>query len=64
VIADRLVFHARQESAPQVVELRKGEIEGNTGCTRPYRIYTQNTGPYDEVVVEWECNNVQEIEPA
>jgi hypothetical protein len=60
----RRAFYAKQGSAPQVVELLKGEMEGNTGYTKPYRVYTQNIGPYAEVVVEWQYDNLQEIEPA
>lgn len=47
-----------------MVELLKEEIDGNTGYTKSYRIYTRNIGPYDEVVVGWEYDNLQEIEPA
>jgi len=47
-----------------VVELLKGEIKGNTGYTKSCRIYTRNIGPYEIVVVEWEYDDLQKIEPA
>jgi hypothetical protein len=39
-------------------------MEGNTGYTKSYWIYAQNTGPYDEVVVEWKYDNLQAMGPA
>jgi hypothetical protein len=47
-----------------VVELLKEEIEGNTVYTHSYRIYTSYISSYDVVVVEWEFEDLQEMEAA
>jgi hypothetical protein len=45
-----------------VVKLLKEETEANTPFTHSYRIYTPSIGPRDVVVVEWEYENLQEMQ--
>jgi hypothetical protein len=40
----------------------KEEIEGNTVFTHSYRIYVSHVGPHNTVVVEWEYEDLQEME--
>jgi hypothetical protein len=49
---------------PRLVELIKKEIEGNTVFTRSYRIYTPYISPHDVIVIEWEYENLQELQAA
>jgi len=64
MISDRRIYNVKPGCEEAVVELLKGEIEGNTVYTHSYRIYTSYISSYDVVVVEWEYENLQEMEAA
>jgi hypothetical protein len=42
--------------------LLKEEIEANTPFTHSYRIYTPHFGPRGVVIVEWEYEDLQELQ--
>ncbi len=64
MISDRRMYNVKPGCEAAVVELLKGEIEGNTIYTHSYRIYTSYISSYDVVVVEWEFEDLQEMQAA
>ena len=62
MISDRRMYNVKPGCEAAVVELLKEEIEGNTAYTHSYRIYTSNISSYDVVVVEWEFEDLQEMQ--
>jgi hypothetical protein len=62
MIVDRRVYHVKPGCEEALVNLLKEAIEDNTTYTRSYRIYTPKISTYDVVVVEWEFENLQEME--
>jgi hypothetical protein len=64
MISDRRIYNVKPGCEEAVVELLKEEIEGNTVYTHSYRIYTSYISSYDVVVVEWEFEDLQEMEAA
>jgi hypothetical protein len=62
MIVDRRVYHVKRGCEEALVNLLKETIEGNTTYTRSYRIYTPNISTYGVVIVEWEFENLQEME--
>lgn len=64
MISDRRMYNVKPGCEEAVVELLKEEIEGNSVYTHSYRIYTSYISSYDVVVVEWEFEDLQEMEAA
>ena len=62
MISDRRIYNVKPGCEEAVVELLKEEIEGNSVYTHSYRIYTSYISSYDVVVVEWEFEDLQEME--
>lgn len=62
MIVERWTFLVKLGCQEAVVKMLKEEIEGNTVFTHSYRIYTPDIGPYDVVVVEWEYEDLQEMQ--
>ena len=64
MIVERRTFFVKPGHEAEVVDLIKAGIEGNTIYTGSYRIYLPDIGPYGEVVVEWEYEDLQEMRAA
>ena len=65
MIVDRRTFRVKFGQGVQAAEWIKEQIEGNTFYTEAYRIYLPDIGvEYDEVVVEWEYEDVPAMRAA
>ena len=62
MIVERWTYPVKPGCQEAVVKMLKEEIEGNTVFTHSYRIYTPDIGPQDVVVVEWEYEDLQEMQ--
>lgn len=59
-IVNRRTFIAGRGHAQEVVDMLKGE--GETSRDMPYRIYRSHYGPFDQVVLEIEFEDVAAME--
>jgi hypothetical protein len=62
MIVDRRVFPVKPGCEAAVANLIKESIDGDPSYTRCYRIYTPNISSYGVVVVEWEYEDLQEMQ--
>jgi hypothetical protein len=62
MIVERRTFLVKTMREQEVVDLVKAGIEANTTFTGAYRIYVSDIGPGDVVAVEWEYEDLEEMQ--
>ena len=64
MIVERRTFLVKTAKEQEVVELIKAGIEANTIFNGAYRIYIPDIGPFNVVAVEWEYEDLGEMQAA
>ena len=64
MIVERRTFPVKTTKEQEVVALVKATIEAITIFTGAYRIYVHDIGPQEVVVVEWEHDNLEDLQAA
>ncbi len=62
MIVERRTFLVKATKEQELVELIKAAIEANTIFTGTYRIYIPEIGPFNVVAVEWEYEDLEEMQ--
>ena len=62
MIVERWTYPVKRGCQEAVVKILKEETEANTPFTHSYRIYTPDICPRDVVVIEWEYEDLKDMQ--